>query len=371
MLFMLFGYTCSAQKEFNVKINFPDHLNMKKLNVFFDNGKTQKSVKKTKIKGHTIKLSGIYYAKYAIIVLRYPQSSHWNYQDMFFVKTTPAIITFHKSGIEESPFKNYTLIHAYDLADSKSKMKAFDSVEVNHLEHFVKKYGDHIFSRKDTALTQQFVRLNKTLFMKDLKYVMNNGNAYYAFLYFRRNMIHSNMFPADSLLGIFKKIFPDRYKNSIEGHTILKTLKGRINAKAEKQAPGFTAETINGKSISLKQFRNKKYVLLAFWADWCVPCIKELPILKKIRKTYPRKELAMISVAYKGDYAKYLELVKKHDMDWLNIYDNADVINAYGGRKAIPRLYLIDRSGKIIFDFSQTHSVSALQKKLQQSVLGK
>ena len=37
-------------------------------------------------------------------------------------------------------------------------------------------------------------------------------------------------------------------------------------------------------------------------------------------------------------------------MNWVNIYNAADLINAWGGNKAIPRLYLIDKSGTIIYD---------------------
>ena len=54
-----------------------------------------------------------------------------------------------------------------------------------------------------------------------------------------------------------------------------------VGLEAGNKAPNFTLEIINGKKLSLWEFAGKKPVILNFWATWCPPCKKEMPLLQK------------------------------------------------------------------------------------------
>ena len=150
------------------------------------------------------------------------------------------------------------------------------------------------------------------------------------------------------MLQIFNKAFPAKFKNSEEGNTIKRYLAGKLTVRLGGVAPDFNAIDFNGNKISLSSFRNKKYVLLTFWATWCGPCMAEIPKIKSFNDTYS-PYLQIISIAYPSTYPVYLKAVKDNNMNWVNIYDDAILINDYGGANGIPRIYLLDKSGKIIY----------------------
>ena len=62
-------------------------------------------------------------------------------------------------------------------------------------------------------------------------------------------------------------------------------------------------------------------------------------------------------------------------MNWVNIYGNAMLINDYGGQSGIPRIYLIDKTGKIIYDKSTEENgdkdLRSLYTKLNDLILQK
>lgn len=113
----------------------------------------------------------------------------------------------------------------------------------------------------------------------------------------------------------------------------------QINAQAsnlqkEKQkAPEFTMPTIDGKTISLNDYKGKKYVILDFWGSWCVWCIKGMPHMKAFYKSHQDKiELIGVNCADKPNLCK--ASIIKNGMTWpqvVNLQDQ-DLVLAFGVR---------------------------------------
>ena len=90
------------------------------------------------------------------------------------------------------------------------------------------------------------------------------------------------------------------------------------------------------------------YVLLDFWASWCMPCRHEMPYIKKAYDKFAGKNLKIISVAVSDDPENSLKAAAKMDMPW-NVWVNGgkEIMTTYGF-DAIPLLILFGPDGTIL-----------------------
>ena len=204
-----------------------------------------------------------------------------------------------------------------------------------------------MFEENNQELNKTFYKLEHDIYLKSIEYVKSNNDSYYSFWDFKSNAGFSGL-SVDSILKTFDTTFPEKIKNSTEGKIYRNLLVGKLNQKIGSQAPQFVSKDLNGKVIDLYSFRDKKYVLLSFWATWCGPCIEEMPLLKSLHSKYA-DDLEVISVAYPTHIAEVKKVLHEQEATWTNIYNDMELINNYGGMRAIPIVLLIDKAGKIVY----------------------
>lgn len=118
--------------------------------------------------------------------------------------------------------------------------------------------------------------------------------------------------------------------------------------KPGMKSPDFRYRDVNGKVVSLKDFR-KKYVYIDLWATWCGPCCGELPFLKELEKKFHGRNIAFVSISCDENRRMWQNFVKKNKLEGvqLNNEGNQKFFEAYGV-EGIPRFILLDKKGKII-----------------------
>jgi peroxiredoxin len=344
---LLFHFDGYAEKKFSVTVQVPSEMNAKFFWISYDDGKGEIKVKDFSIKNNRIFISAPFYSIYAAVILSYPinGSTVQLHTDIFFVNDVPASITLCKSDSIFSPFYGCKLKNVFTFEKEQAALFKYDSVEVEELNSYVSTHESRI---SDSVVIRILNEKYKKIYEKDMDFIYKNHSSYYYFWFFRRNIISSEIISPDSLLYIFNTLFADSFKLSPEGHFIRKLLNGKI-ALQKSTSPNFVGKDISGTLISLSDFSNKKYVLMVFWATWCRPCVEEIPLIRTIWDNCLRDSLSIISVSLDTDYSRFMKVVTEEKMSWINIYHNLDVINAFGGNLPIPRIYLIDKSGKIIY----------------------
>lgn len=121
---------------------------------------------------------------------------------------------------------------------------------------------------------------------------------------------------------------------------------------ALQDAPDFSLKDVNGKDVTLSQFKGR-IVVLDFWATWCPPCRMSIPELVGLQKEFRGRGLVVIGVSL-DDPAQASNLflkafMEKFDMNYAVLRYDMKVMKDYFGsaNPAIPTMFLIDREGKI------------------------
>jgi thiol-disulfide isomerase/thioredoxin len=113
-------------------------------------------------------------------------------------------------------------------------------------------------------------------------------------------------------------------------------------------APEFKAHNlITRKSTPLSSQRGK-VVILTFWATWCAPCRREIPILERAQQLVGKDRLTVFAVIYR-DTADENEIYRVA-RDWpINVIEdrNAWIADHYA-ISSVPHLFIIGRDGKIL-----------------------
>jgi len=95
-----------------------------------------------------------------------------------------------------------------------------------------------------------------------------------------------------------------------------------------------------------------KYVLVDFWASWCVPCLNDLPALSALKQQYPTDKIAFLSFSMDKNVAAWKSQLLKQNSDTANNFlivhqENAGIVRSLKV-STIPRYILIDPEGNFI-----------------------
>ncbi len=108
-------------------------------------------------------------------------------------------------------------------------------------------------------------------------------------------------------------------------------------------APDFTLTLVNGKTVTLADLRGQ-VVVINFWATWCGPCRRELPLLDGYYKAARKFGLRVFAVTTE-DSVPEQSLHKLFDM--LTIEPVHHLKGPYSDNGQVPTNFVIDRAGVV------------------------
>lgn len=132
---------------------------------------------------------------------------------------------------------------------------------------------------------------------------------------------------------------------------------------APKAAPAFAVKDLQGKAWT-QQGPAKGYVLIDFWASWCLPCLKEIPALNALQAKYGATgKLQVLGLSLdKGGPAAVEAAAKKHQVAYPVAPVDPKVPEAYKVN-GFPSAFLL-KGGKIVLPLTGERTLAAFERDL-------
>lgn len=162
-------------------------------------------------------------------------------------------------------------------------------------------------------------------------------------------MLMGTAIVADKFEPIFI-LLSKRMKSTPEGKEWAKNLELAKHFSKGKPALDFVQPDVNGDPVNFSAYKGK-YVLLDFWASWCVPCRATHPSLTATYQKFKDKNFTILSVSLDDKKDEWLKAIKEDGLVWTQVSDLKGSKNQISTRyniQSIPQNYLIGPDGLII-----------------------
>lgn len=114
-----------------------------------------------------------------------------------------------------------------------------------------------------------------------------------------------------------------------------------------EMAPDFTLNDLDGKPVSLQDFRGKP-VVINLWATWCKPCLYEMPGFENAYKEYQDVGLVVlgINLTAKDNIEDVQPFIEQLSLTFPILLDEKGYVSSgLYGMKGLPMTYFIDSEG--------------------------
>ncbi|MCX6221030.1 MAG: TlpA disulfide reductase family protein [Bacteroidia bacterium] len=168
------------------------------------------------------------------------------------------------------------------------------------------------------------------------------------------------------------KVF-EKIKANIENIDYINEIEPKYQTlkKIEKGAlsPSFQLHDINEKKIALEDLKGQ-IVYIDIWSTTCLPCMAEIPHLKKLEESFIGKNIKFVSINVIDSKEHWQETVKEKEMGGIQLFAPDTKVPFFKDYlvRGIPRFILIDKNGRIIDSSAKRPSDPKLKEQIDKLI---
>ncbi|WP_158797165.1 TlpA disulfide reductase family protein [Pedobacter sp. L105] len=247
--------------------------------------------------------------------------------------------------------------HVYTISGSEAseKIKAYNDFTKAYTEKNNKVAAEfEAKSKNNQQQSDSLLHVYMPLFQKNmtvysdmvLKFISDNKNSLAAFD--AANALDVVKYEPQ-LIAYADGINGDLTKNPAVQNFIRTMAKAKPLSIGHK-APDFTINSIDGKPVKLADYKGK-YVMIDFWASWCIPCRQENPNVVKQYHHFKSKGFDVLGISLDKEKGVWQKAVNADQLAWTQTSD----LTSFDGAveqlyhiQAIPSNFIIDPQGNIV-----------------------
>ncbi|MCX7757442.1 MAG: TlpA family protein disulfide reductase [candidate division WOR-3 bacterium] len=109
----------------------------------------------------------------------------------------------------------------------------------------------------------------------------------------------------------------------------------------------FVLEQLDGTKISLEQYKGQ-VVLVDFWATWCPPCVRTIPILIDLYHKYKDRSFIILGVSLDESRDQLEKFVREKAIPYPILIGTREVASQFN-IEGIPTIVIFDKKGQVRF----------------------
>jgi thiol-disulfide isomerase/thioredoxin len=116
--------------------------------------------------------------------------------------------------------------------------------------------------------------------------------------------------------------------------------------------PDYLGVTTAGDEFRLSDGLGRLQVL-SFWASWCAPCLKELPVLNNVQKHGGSNRFRVVGINYREpmrDFSRAMRAFEGFEIDF--IHDQRGSVASQFGVNALPHTLVLDVDGTVVHQYT-------------------
>ena len=121
-----------------------------------------------------------------------------------------------------------------------------------------------------------------------------------------------------------------------------------VAGNTDKPATPFSLPDSSGTMISLDDYKGQ-VVLINFWASWCGPCRKEMPLLEALHQRYEPLGFTMLGINVEEDSSLADGFLRDTPVTFPILYDRENTVSKSYDVISMPTTIIVDREGNVRF----------------------
>ncbi|GAA4274671.1 TlpA disulfide reductase family protein [Aquimarina gracilis] len=259
----------------------------------------------------------------------------------FWVENQTITITVDNGNLNDANIIGGPIQKEFDVLNKKNIVvnKKLDELQKNfNKENLSKEYRDSLIQKQ-------------SLYFKEIdnnaeQFIIDFPDSYVSIDLLNR---YSNGWERKTVSKLFSNL-SERLKNSKNGESVKHFLSLPETPKIGDKFIDFELLDPKGNPIKLSDVKGE-YVMVEFWASWCVPCRKSNPKLVENYNKYKAQGFEIIGVSLDQKKDRWLQAIEQDSLPWTNVIEPehflSDIAQVYKVQ-GIPDNLIIDKNGIIV-----------------------